>query len=259
MKTTLKLSTLFVALASAFTFSSCLNSDDNGSSSSKYYSAVTITGDDLFGYTFYSDFGATLKPTLASIQQNIPNLGKSGAKRAYIAFDLASEAENGKELEAGGIYDIIVREHYYGNTNYAIPTYNTIWSTEATDSLHTKNERINDVNKEIWAINGYVNAQLTLNFDQSKQFYLNTYYTDEDIDITNNTFNLNLYYNSNSQYASNQGSSIFSFKLPEEVAYDFTEDSVNLVLNAITEYEGKVPTKVAECKVAVKDFYAPRY
>jgi len=30
-------------------------------------------------------------------------------------------------------------------------------------------------------------------------------------------------------------------------------------LNAITEYEGEEPTKVAECKMAVKDFYAPRY
>ena len=130
-------------------------------------------------------------------------------------------------------------------------------SREVTDSLHTKNERINDVNQSIWAINGYVNAQLTLSYDQNKPFYLNAYYEENDIDVTNNTLNLNLYYNSNSTYPNSQGSSIFSFRLPEQVAHSFTTDSINLVLNAITEYEGEEPTKVAECKMAVKDFYAP--
>ena len=85
------------------------------------------------------------------------------------------------------------------------------------------------------------------------------YYEENDIDVTNNTLNLNLYYNSNSTYPNSQGSSIFSFRLPEQVAHSFTTDSINLALNAITEYEGEEPTKVAECKMAVKDFYAPRY
>lgn len=259
MKTTLKLSTLLVALASVFTFSSCLDDNNSSSNGANYYSAVTITGDDLFGYTFYADLGATLIPTSASVQEILPGLSQSGAKRAYIAFDLASETENGKELVAGQTYNIIVREHYYGNYNYAIPTYNTIMSVEATDSLHTKNERINDVNDYIWAANGYVNAQLTLNYQQNTPFYLNTYYTQEDIDAANNTLNLNLYYNSNSEYQNNQGQSIFSFKLPEEVAYHFSTDSINLVLNAITGYDDSQLSKAAECKVALKDFYVPRY
>ena len=54
MKTTLKLSTLLVAIASAFTFSSCLNNDDD-STYPTYSSYVTITGDQFIGYTFYSD------------------------------------------------------------------------------------------------------------------------------------------------------------------------------------------------------------
>ena len=61
MKTTLKLSTLLVALASLFTFSSCLNNDDN-SNYATYRSYVTIAGDDTYGYTFYADFGSILKP-----------------------------------------------------------------------------------------------------------------------------------------------------------------------------------------------------
>lgn len=257
MKTTLKLSTLLVALASVFTFSSCLN-DDNNSSYANYYSYVTITGDDAFGYTFHADFGSTLRPTTASIMEVLPGLGTSGAKRAYIAFDLMNEAENGQNLEAGKTYDIIVRTDYMAN--YAIPTFNTVMSREATDSLHTANERINNVDKSIWAVNGYVNAQLTISYEQNKNFYLNTYYSEEDIDVANNTLNLNLYYNSNSEYGGNsQGTSLFSFKLPEEVAGNFSNDSINLVLNAITEYEGKELTKVGECKVAKKDFFVPMY
>lgn len=254
MKTTLKLSTFLVALATAFTFSSCLNGDDSNNYAT-YRSYVTITGDEVFGYKFYADFGSTLRPTTTSVLEVLPGLSKSGVKRAYIAFDLVSETENGKNLEAGKEYDIIVRNDI--TANYAIPTYETVMSREVTDSLHTKNERINDVNQSIWAINGYVNAQLTLNYDSNKQFYLNTYYTENDIDITNNTLNLNLYYNSNSEYLSNQGSSVFSFKLPEQIASQFNSDEINLVLRAITEYDDKTLREVGSCKIAKKDFYTP--
>ena len=253
MKTTLKLSTLLVAFVSAFTFSSCLNGEDSGDRAF-YYSYVTITGDDAYGYTFYADFGSVLRPTTASILEVLPGLSQSGAKRAYIAFDLASEAENGKDLVAGQSYDIIVRSDY--TANYAIPTYGTVMSTETTDSLHTNNQRINYVDKSIWAINGYVNAQLTIAYEQTQPFSLNTYYSEEDIDVANNTLNLNLYYDSKSHTPNSQGTSVFSFRLPEEIAYNFKTDSINLVLNAIVNEDGPL-TKVGECKMAVKDFYFP--
>lgn len=254
MKTALKLSTLLVALVSAFTFSSCLNSDDN-SNYPTYRSYVTITGDKYLGYTFYADFGSILVPSSASDQSVLNIIEEYKAKRAYIAFDLTSETENGKDLEAGKEYHITVRPDY---TTFIVPTYNSIMSREVTDTLHTNNKYINDVNKSIWAINGYVNAQLTIGYDPNKRFYLNTFYTENDIDITNNTLHLNLYYNNNTEYPNSQGSSIFSFRLPEQVAYNFTTDSINLVLKAITEQGSKELTKVAECKVAKKDFYQPR-
>jgi hypothetical protein len=115
------------------------------------------------------------------------------------------------------------------------------------------------VDKNIWAANGYVNAQLTISYFSNKDFALKAYYTEEDIDVANNTFNLNLYYNSNSEQTNSQGTSIISFRLPEEVAHKFQGESINLVLNAITDYEGISLTKVAECKMAVKDFYAPQF
>ena len=254
MKTTLKLSTLLVALASVFTFSSCMNSSDE-SGYPTYSSYVTIAGDDVFGYTFHSDFGATLKPTSASVAQVLPGLSGSNVKRAYVAFDLASEAENGKELEKGKTYEIVLRESYYAN--YSIPTFTTVYKTEASDTLVTKNQKILNVNKDIWAINGYANAQMTINYDQYKTFAMNTYYSEEDIDAENNKLTLNLYYNSNSETYTGQATSIFSFKLPENLAYSFQADTITLVMKAKTEYDGEIMREVGSCKVAVKDFFIP--
>ena len=254
MKTTLKLSTLLVALASVFTFTSCMNSSDE-SGYPTYSSYVTIAGDDVFGYTFHSDFGATLKPTSASVAQVLPGLSGSNVKRAYVAFDLASEAENGKELEKGKTYEIVLRESYYAN--YSIPTFTTVYKTEASDTLVTKNQKVLNVNKDIWAINGYANAQMTINYDQHKTFAMNTYYSEEDIDAENNKLTLNLYYNSNSETYTGQATSIFSFKLPENLAYNFQADTITLVMKAKTEYDGEFMSEVGSCKVAVKDFFTP--
>ena len=259
MKTTLKFSTLLVALASVFTFSSCLNSDDS-SNYPAYASYVTITGDQFMGYTFHSDFGCVLRPTSASVQEVLPGLSNSKVKRAYVAFDLASETENGQNLEAGKIYDIILRQSYYAN--YAIPTYNTIKLTAASDSLITKNKSVQSIDeKNIWASNGYINALITINYQQNKTFSMNTYYSEEDIDVANNTLNLNLYYNSNSESQNAQGQSVFSFRLPEEVIYNnhFSTDSITLVLNAISGYDNSQLNKVGECKVAMKDFSEPMF
>lgn len=258
MKTTFKFSTLLVALVSVFTFSSCLNSDDS-SSYPAYASYVTITGDQFMGYTFYSDYGCILRPTSASVQEVLPGLSTSTVKRAYVAFDLASETENGQNLEANKTYDVILRSSYYAN--YALPTYGTIRHTAASDSLITNNKQVQDVNKDIWAINGYLNALVTINYQQNTTFSMNTYYTEEDVDVANNTLNLNLYYNSNSESPNAQGQSVFSFRLPEEVIYtnQFSTDSINLVLNAITGYDDSQLTKVGECKVALKDFSVPMY
>ena len=256
MKTTLKLSTFIVAIASVFTFSSCLN-NNNETTYPTYSSYVTITGDQFMGYTFYSDFGSILRPTSASVQEVLPGLSSSTVKRAYIAFDLASETGNGQTLESNKIYDIILRSSYYAN--YALPTYETIKHTEYSDSLITKNEYIQDINKDIWAINGYANALITINYDQNKAFSMNTYYSEEDIDIDNNTLTLNLYYNSHSENPSAQGQSVFSFRLPEIVANQFSTDSIKLVLNAITGYDDSQLNKVGECKVALKDFSEPMY
>ena len=82
----LKISTFLAALAAAFTFSSCLD-DGNSDTAPRFTSYVTIAGDATFGYTFHSDFGCTLKPTSASIQEVLPGLSQAKVKRAVVAFE----------------------------------------------------------------------------------------------------------------------------------------------------------------------------
>ena len=102
MKTTLKFSTLVVALVSAFTFSSCLNSGDT-TSYPTYTSYVTIVGDEFSGYTFYSDFGCVLRPTTESVKNVLYYWNMPNCKRGVVSFDLASGNDQGTELQAGQI------------------------------------------------------------------------------------------------------------------------------------------------------------
>ena len=88
----LKISTFLAALAASFTFSSCLD-DGNSDTAPRFTSYVTIAGDATFGYTFHSDFGCTLKPTSASIQEVLPGLSQANVKRAVVAFDLLNDAK----------------------------------------------------------------------------------------------------------------------------------------------------------------------
>lgn len=254
----LKISALLAALAAVFTFSSCLNDDDTNDVP-RFTSYVTITGDATFGYTFHSDFGCTLKPTAASIQEVLPGLSQANVKRAVVAFDLLNDSESTIQLEAGKTYDIVLRSYYYAN--YAVPTYQTLdvtGNTVATDTLTANDDRIIAID-DVWAINGFVNANLTLLYDNAKTFYLNTYYDyEKDIDVDNSTMYLNLYYNHNSTNAINQGKSVFCFDLPEEVAYEFMTDSIDLVLRAVTEERGEY-REAARCRMAVEDFFIPMY
>jgi hypothetical protein len=260
MKTTLKLSNLLVAIASVFTLSSCLSDNNNENTSHANYSSyVTITGNSSVGYTFYSDFGCILRPTSASVQEVLPGLSNSNAKRAYVAFNLIPESENGKNLEKGMIYDIALVSSYYAN--YGIPTYNTLeLSTVKSDSLITKNKYIQKVDKNIWGANGYVNALMTLNYQQNKPFYLTAYYDKEqDIVPETNTLYLNLYYNNNSNEYNAQGQAVISFDLPEEITDKFSSDSVNIVLRAITDYNDNILQEVGNCSIAISDFYTPSF
>lgn len=259
---TLKFSTLLIALASVFTFSSCLDSgnDDYGN---RFRSYVTITNSG-FGYTFHDDVGCTLKPTAASIQAVLPGLATSNVKRAFVAFELVND-ETTTQLLPGKTYDINLVQDYYANI--PLPTYGTIRrnpnpATAEADTLITKNNgQINYVNENIWAINGYVNAEMTIVYDGKTSPKMNLYYNPNDVDATNNTLTLNVYFNSNEEYSYTQAQSVFSFELPSEVHNAFQKDSINLVLKANLGSHDLIGspglTEVGRCKLATKDLLQP--
>lgn len=261
---TLKFSTLLIALASVFTFSSCLDSgnDDYGN---RFRSYVTITNSG-FGYTFHDDVGCTLKPTAASIQAVLPGLATSNVKRAFVAFELVND-ETTTQLLPGKTYDINLVQDYYANI--PLPTYGTIRrnpnpATAEADTLITKNNgQINYVNENIWAINGYVNAEMTIVYDGKTSPKMNLYYNPNDVDATNNTLTLNVYFNSNEEYSYTQAQSIFSFELPSEVHNAFQKDSINLVLKANLGSHDLIGspglTEVGRCKLATKDLLPVSY
>lgn len=259
---TLKFSTLLIALASVFTFSSCLDSgnDDYGN---RFRSYVTITNSG-FGYTFHDDVGCTLKPTAASIQAVLPGLATSNVKRAFVAFELVND-ETTTQLLPGKTYDINLVQDYYANI--PLPTYGTTRrnpnpATAEADTLITKNNgQINYVNENIWAINGYVNAEMTIVYDGKTSPKMKLYYNPNDVDATNNTLTLNVYFNSNEEYSYTQAQSVFSFDLPEEVYNEFQADSINLVLKANLGSHDLIGspglTEVGRCKLATKDLFQP--
>lgn len=264
---TLKFSTLLIALASVFTFSSCLDSgnDDYGN---RFRSYVTITGGSGFGYTFHDDVGCTLKPTAASIQAVLPGLATSNVKRAFVAFELVND-ETTTQLLPGKTYDINLVQDYYAN--YALPTYSTIRrnpnpATAEADTLITKNngqiKKIdNPYGPNLWAINGYVNVIMAIAHDGKSNPNMRLYYNPEDVDATSNTLTLNVYHNIKEEYSYTDVQSVFSFDLPEEVYNEFQADSINLVLKANLGSHDLIGspglTEVGRCKLATKDLFQP--
>lgn len=260
---TLKISTLLVALASAFAFSSCLSNDDTDYGNT-FRSYVTITGNSTFGYTFHSDFGCTLMPTLSSIQAIVPDLPNTNAKRAIVAFELVND-ETTTQLIPGNTYEVNLVSDYYAN--YALPTYytiNTDLQPAALDSLTNKNKgQISYVNSNIWAANGYVNAEMSIIYGGNQiPFYMHTYYQDSDVDVKNNTLTLSLYFNSNTNNTFTQGQSVFSFRLPEREYHSFESDTINLVLRARANNSPDIMgesqmNEVGRCKIPKKALLQP--
>jgi len=255
---TLRFPLFLITLVSALTFSSCLDGEDS-QYGNVFRAYVTITGSSSTGYQFHADNGSLLLPTNESINSVLPGLAGSKAERAYVAFILLND-DSTYLLEEGKTYTIELVSDYIAN--YSIPTQKTINITDnqaAADTLIANNGHINYIDNAIWAANGYVNATLNLPYEANKAFYLNTYYDSEkDIDKVNKTLTLNIYYNSNTENPTNKGQSVFSFRLPEEVAHTFSTDSISLILKAKIGKENTELKDSVTCRIAVKNLYKPQ-
>lgn len=255
---TLKFPLFLITLVSALTFTSCLEGEDSNYGN-VFRAYVTITGSSSTGYQFHADNGSLLLPTNESVKTVLPGLNGSKAERAYVAFVLLND-DSTYLLEEGKTYTIELVSDYIAN--YSIPTQQTINianNQAAADTLIANNDYINYIDHTIWAANGYVNTTLNLPYEANKAFYLNTYYDSEkDVDKVNNTLSLNIYYNNNTENPTNKGQSVFSFRLPEEIAHTFSSDSIDLVLKAKIGKENTELKDSVTCRIAVKDLYKPQ-
>ena len=250
------------AIASVVTFSSCLNSDDNGNY--PMYRSVVTVGPSAF--QLYADNGAVLRPTQSSLA-TMPDLAK--VERAIVSFDLADESLQGKELEPNKEYDIVLNAGY--GYSAAIPTANVInlHNNAPADSLVKNADPIESLEKtSVYGRFGYLNAQLAFSFRPSVKWEMNAVYDSEkDIDVENRQFTMTLCYDRKTNENSQTGVSLFSFKMPSSVKYAFQDaglsssDSVNVVLRFKSRSfstDEKNFDQVS-CKMAVSDFVSRRY
>jgi hypothetical protein len=240
------------ALTSAFTMTSCLDSDT--SDSPDYYNVpVTVSSSSLYGTVFYADFQ---KCTLVPTSSSLANLNLTNVKRAIVTFSFVDSSVATTGVQEGQSYNVSL----YSSYCYGIPTYNIVddYQNEAADSLATTQTGISSISTSTtWVANGYLTTQLTLPYSSASSYSMTMLYNSaEDVDADNNTLTLNLQYNHNATNAYNTGSSYFSFKMPSGIANKFSADSVNVVLRALsasgTDNYLTTKTKVARTDLTSK-------
>lgn len=244
---------------------SCSNDEDATRWSSFNGVSVTVRGDDIAGYRLYTDFGAILIPSNASLSQ------VSWLKdvwRATISFSLADDEAGTTVLESGKTYHVILNT--LSGMNQEIPTYivciDTLsgdYQANGNDSIMLKNKAIQSLDKTagyFYVKNGYMNVVPTFDYDPYRLVSFSLYYDSmKDIDVENNKLVLNMFFNNNTQNSYNSISSLINFRMPEDIYYSFQDeglsdtDSIEVVLNAKTA----TGSDQVQCRMALKDFMLP--
>lgn len=256
-----KLAVVFAALLTMVGFSSCLNSGDDNLNYPSFQLPVTIAGDALSGYTFWSDYGnIKLHPTSASVSQ----LKLDGVKRAVIAFDLTEDQAGITQLEPNKVYTVVVNPAYcYGIPTYsmAVDTLSTQYQENGNDSIALKCKPINSASTAEGAFyvkNGYMTFVPTFSYGNSPVYFGLYYDREKDVNVEAGSLNMNLYFNNSLENsASSSGASSVSLKMPSElyVEYYMKKDSIDLILN----FKSSSSQSPLKCRMAVSDFMAPSY
>lgn len=257
-----KLAVFFAALVSVLGFTSCLD-DEGATSYPAFQAAVTVTGDALTGYTFLCDAGNNirLRPTGATAAE----LGKlEGLKRLVLAFDLTENNAGVTQLQSNTTYDVIVNWGYsyrFPTYSMAVDTLNTQYQSAGNDSIALNNKKIFSAESNaayFYVKNGYMTFYPKFHYGSSP-FYFGLYYDGQkDVNTTEGSLNLNLYFNntSNGSSAMSSATSIVSLKMPIELYGQYMQagkDSIDLTLN-LNASSDQEPLK---CKMAVSDFMIP--
>lgn len=252
-------SAVFIGLIAA-SFNSCMNNDGNSNWSTFNDMAVTVSGNELDGYTLYTDFDVKLTPANLS---HFPEL--KSFRRARISFNVINESvTNVSDLDAGKTYEIQL------NSVLEIPTYISCVDTLSEDyqifgqdSIAIKNKAVWDVSQtfgQYYVKNGYLNVIPTFYYDPYCPISFLLYYDGaRDIDTTNRKAVFNLYFDNNTSNAYYTISSLVCFRMSDEVYSRFVQagvnesDSVTVCLNVNTQ-KGVVRL---EYKAALNDFMLP--
>lgn len=255
-----KLAVIFAALLTMVGFSSCLNSGDDNLNYPSFQLPVTIAGDALGGYTFWSDYGnIKLRPTSASVSQ----LKLDGVKRAVIAFDLTEDQAGITQLEPNKVYTIVVNPAYcYGIPTYsmAVDTLSTQYQENGNDSIALKCKPINSASTTEGAFyvkNGYMTFVPTFSYGNSLVYFGLYYDSEKDVNAEAGSLNMNLYFNNSLENSvSSSGASSVSLKMPSELYMEYMQkDSIDLILN----FKSSSSQSPLKCRMAVSDFMAPSY
>ena len=246
----MKLAVIFAALVSVFGFSSCLNSGESGPST-KYW-PVTVTGDRYTGFKFYADNGGILVPTSTSVSSVGESLEKE--KRILLYYSFVDEETLPSNPTETTTYDII----YQGATSIDTKNVINLYQNADADTLITNKDAIGSFNI-MSAYKGYITVEAAFNYsgDAKKLPYVNmAYNSDVDVDVSNNTLNLTLYYDNNAENAYAQVSGVlYSFQLPSELYGTFSSDSIKLVVKADGSSSQELKKEV---KIAKSSLFPPR-
>lgn len=238
-------------------FGGCLSEDESRWSD---YSGVyvTVAGDDIRGYQFYTDFDAILEPSTESLK-NLEWVKQ--ARRAIISFDLEGEQPN---LESGKTYPVILKSAQQIPTFIvSVDTLSDEYQRNGLDSIALKNKSIHSVNDAkgtFYMKNGYLNMVATFDYSPTQPTYFLLYYDGEkDVDAINKRLSMNLYFNNSINQAYHTISSFISFEAPESIYSKYLNagmnmsDSIDLCLNVNTA----TGPKQMNCKLALKDLLLP--
>lgn len=219
---------------------------------------VTVAGDDVQGYRLYTDFDAVLEPTQESLSQ-LEWLKE--ARRVIVGFDMIGETE---ELKPGQVYSVILKSAQLIPTFIVgVDTLSIDYQNGGKDSIALKNEPIRSIEESkgsFYVKNGYLNLVPTFDYSPVNPVYFLLYYDGvKDIDVVNNKFCLNLYFNNSTESPYGDISSFISMEIPYGIYSRFIgagkedSDSITCRLN-VEAFSGN---KEIECKLSLKDLQLP--
>ena len=199
----MKLAAIFAGLVSVFTFSSCLN-DGDGGTSYDLYEIVTVEEGGMFGGAVLKGdaWGYTYTPAATSVLAGLKASDGSYYKRAQVGIKLMegeviTEGQKSYKVAEVGVMAIL----NYKDFNVQADTLENDYALVSLE----------DSNNKIWAVNGYVNVPFT--FKTKEQLSMNDFHLYA-VAAKEDTLVTRLQQTKGADDAYQTGSALISFHMP---------------------------------------------